>query len=166
PLTRVTDHAIYRRIAAGPRPTAMPALPSTYAAVRFYFSNCFPDTLENRAFVSRVVGTLAEQSDVVMLNPGFRIDDHEDYSPAARARIHTVDMSGHAAENLAWQTAIIAGAASYVGTYGGFAYLAPFCGVDAISFYSDRTYFTYHMELAHAAFADSRGGRLDAIDVR
>ena len=35
------------------------------------------------------------------------------------------------------QTAVIAGARAFVGTYGGYAYLAPFCNVPAIAFYSD-----------------------------
>ncbi|MEQ1908691.1 MAG: hypothetical protein ABMA15_07700 [Vicinamibacterales bacterium] len=162
-LPRVTDHARYRRIEPGTPPAGLPPLPSEYVAVRFYFSDCFPDTPQNREFVSSVVAALAEQSDVVMLNPGFRVDDHVDYTEAARSRIHTIDMSGHAAENLAWQTSIIARAKALVGTYGGFAYLAPFCGVDAVAFYSERTYFVYHLELAQRAFADVRGGTLEAI---
>ena len=32
-------------------------------------------------------------------------------------------------ENLAVQTALVAGASAFVGTYGGFSYLAPFLGV-------------------------------------
>jgi hypothetical protein len=165
PLTRVLDHTRYRRIVAA-KPASLPALPSRYVAVRFYFSACFPDTPANRAFVARVVGALAAHTDVVMLNPGFRIDDHADYAAAAHARIHSIDMSGRSEENLAWQTAIIAGADAFVGTYGGFSYLAPFCGVRAVAFYSDRTYFTYHLDLAQRAFAASGGGALDAIDVQ
>ena len=165
PLTRVTDHARYRRIDAGPAPQ-LPPPPSEYVAVRFYFSSCFPDTPDNRAFVAGTVSALAEHTDVVMLNPGFRVDDHVDYEAPSRRRIHYVDMSGEPRENLAWQTAIIARAKAFVGTYGGFAYLAPFCGVNALAFYSDRTYFVYHLELAQRAFSEVRGGALEAIDVQ
>jgi hypothetical protein len=94
------------------------------------------------------------------------VDDHVDYATSARGRVHYVDMSAEPHENLARQTAIIAGARAFVGTYGGFAYLAPFCGVDAIAFYSDRTYFVCHLELAERAFGAVRGGSLEAIDVR
>jgi hypothetical protein len=164
PVRRVFDHVRYRRIEP-PRPIGLPALPAKYVAVRFYFSNCFPDTADNRAFVARVIEALSEHHDVVMLNPGFRPDDHMDYVAASHPRIHVFDMSAHAGENLAWQSAIIAGAQAFVGTYGGFAYLAPFCGVRSIAFYSDRNYFTYHLTHAQRAFAAIGSEALEAIDV-
>jgi hypothetical protein len=165
PLSRVLDHVRYRRITP-PLPSALPPLPASYVAARFYFSNCFPDTDDNRAFVSRVIEALAEHHDVVMLSPGFRSDDHADVSAVSHPRVHACDMSGHAGENLAWQTAIIAGAQAFVGTYGGFAYLAPLCGVRSTAFFSDRNYFTYHLGVAQRAFAETGSEPLEAIDVR
>ena len=44
----------------------------------------------------------------------------------------------HPRENLALQTAVVAGASAFVGTYGGFSYLAPFLGVRSTAYYSDR----------------------------
>jgi hypothetical protein len=165
PSSRVFDHVRYRRIDL-PRPAALPPLPASYIAVRFYFSNCFPDTAGNRAFVSRAIETLADHHDVVMLNPGFRPDDHVDYAAFSHPRVHVFDMSAHASENLGWQSAIIAGAQAFVGTYGGFAYLAPFCGVRSIAFYSDHNYFTYHLGVAQRAFSEIGSDALEAIDVR
>ena len=56
-----------------PPVAALPSgLPSEYVAVRFYFSECFPATAENRMFARGVVSSLAERSSVVVLNPGFR----------------------------------------------------------------------------------------------
>jgi hypothetical protein len=164
PLSRILDHVRYQRIEPA-RPSALAPLPSRYVAARFYFSNCFPDTGENRSFVARVIETLAEHQDVVMLNPGFRPDDHVDYAAASHQRIHTLEMSGSPAENLAWQTSIIAAAEAFVGTYGGFAYLAPFCGIRSVAFYSDHNYFTYHLGVAQRAFSDIGSAPLEAIDV-
>jgi len=101
-----------------------------------------------------------------MLNPGFRPDDHADFSAASHPRVHAFDMSGRAGENLAWQTAIIAGAQAFVGTYGGFAYLAPLCGVRSTAFFSDRNYFTYHLGVAQRAFSETGSDPLEVIDVR
>ena len=113
-----------------------------------------------------MLDALAERHDVVILNPGFRPDDHVDYAAGARPRVHLLDMSTKPEENLAWQTAIIAGADAFIGTYGGFAYLAPFCGVRSIAFYSDRNYFTYHLGVAQRAFSDLGSAPLEAIDVQ
>ena len=46
------------------------------------------------------------------------------------------------------QSAIVAGARRFVGTYGGFAYLAPLCGVPAVSYYSEPEPFSKrHLDL-------------------
>ena len=83
-LTRVVDHSRYRRIAASP--ASLPPLPATYVAVRFYFSGCFPDTPANRGFVAATIASLAEHTNIVMLNPGFQVDDHVDYGAAGQAQ--------------------------------------------------------------------------------
>jgi len=38
----------------------------------------FPDTPANRAFVGQTLRALAEDSDVVVVNPGLKVDDHDD----------------------------------------------------------------------------------------
>jgi hypothetical protein len=102
-----------------------------------------------------------------MLSPGFRVDDHRDFTPAASSRIHSVDDLMTPERNLEIQTAVIAGARAFVGNYGGYAYLAPFCNVPAIAFYSNRDGFhAYHLELADRVFRRMNAGSLVAIDVR
>ena len=64
------------------------------------------------------------------------------------------------------QTAIIANARAFVGTYGGYAYLAPFCGVHSTSFYSRTTFKRHHLDLAHRVFERLGPARLCAIDLR
>ena len=53
----------------------------------------------------------------------------------------------HPSTNLGVQTAIIANARAFVGTYGGYAYLAPFFGVHSTSFYSRTTFKRHHLDL-------------------
>ena len=166
-VRRVDDYSKYHTI----RPPAIPALagrlPSSYVAVRFYFSSCFPDTAENRAFVEATVRSLAASTDVVLLNTGIRVDDHQDYTPGRESRIHTVDDLMTPARNLDIQTAVIAGARAFVGTYGGYSYLAPLCGVPAVAFYSVRdAFYAVHRELAERMLRDVNGGSLVTLDVK
>jgi hypothetical protein len=69
--------------------------------------------------------------------------------------------------NLEIQTAVIAGARAFIGTYGGYSYLAPLCGVPSIAFYSERdAFFAHHLELAERVFRRLGAGSLVPIDVR
>jgi hypothetical protein len=164
---RVDDYTRYERIHVGPDSTLAARLPSDYVAVRFYFSSSFPDTTDNRAFADSIVRALASSTHVVMLGPGFRVDDHRDFAPAVSSRIHAVDDLMTPDRNLEVQTAVIAGARAFVGTYGGYAYLAPFCNVPAIAFYSNRDGFhAYHLELADRVFRRMNTASLVALDVR
>jgi hypothetical protein len=164
---RVDDYTRYERIHVAPDSTLAARLPSDYVAVRFYFSSSFPDTPDNRAFADSIVRGLASSTHVVMLGPGFRVDDHRDFAPAVSSRIHAVDDLMTPDRNLELQTAVIAGARAFVGTYGGYAYLAPFCNVPAIAFYANRDGFhAYHLELADRVFRRMNTASLVALDVR
>jgi hypothetical protein len=66
--------------------------------------------------------------------------------------------------NLGQQTAVIAGARAFVGTYGGYSYLAPFLGVPALGLYSARTFKVHHLHLAQRAFEQLGGGSVVALD--
>ena len=67
--------------------------------------------------------------------------------------------------NLAVQTAVIARARAFVGTYGGYSYLAPFCGVPSLAFYSERSFKVHHLHVAQQIFARLGGASLVPLDV-
>jgi hypothetical protein len=166
-VRRIDDYSRYQTIAAPVIPALAGRLPSSYVAVRFYFSSCFPDTAENRAFVESTVRSLAATTDVVMLNTGIRVDDHQDYSPGRHSRIHSVDDLMTPDRNLEVQTAVIANAHAFVGTYGGYSYLAPLCRVPAIAFYSERdAFYALHRELAERMIREVNGGSLVTLAVK
>ncbi len=156
----------FRGLAPAPASMLPPGLPREYVAARFYFSDCFPDTPANRAFVQRVLASLSARIDVVLLNTRFAVDDHRDFAGVHSSRIHSVADHMDPATNLGVQTAIIANARAFVGTYGGYAYLAPFCGVHSTSFYSRTTFKRHHLDLAHRVFERLGPARLCAIDLR
>jgi hypothetical protein len=124
-------------------------LPEDFAAVRFYFRDSFPDTPENRALVNEVVQRVAARRPVVLLNPGVVVDEHEDAEPSVDPRVHRPLAGVDPARNLVAQSAVIAHASLFVGTYGGLAHLAPFYGVPTIGFASDPTEINpVHLALA------------------
>jgi hypothetical protein len=144
PLAWVRNYMRFERLRA---PALGVALPSSYTAVKFYFNDCFADTPRNRAFVERAIHDLATDGPVISLSTGLAIDDHDACEPDIAAmqgirHLLTPDT------NLLVQSAVVAGARRFVGTYGGFAYLAPLCGVPASSYYSEPGSFSLrHLDL-------------------
>ena len=135
-----------------------------YTAVKFYFNDCFPDTRDNRAFVRRTLQTLTACGPVVSLATGLRLDDHS-IDDADASGVRTLPHDMHPCENLALQTAIVAGATAFVGTYGGFSYLAPFLGVRSTAYFSDpHGYSPRHLLMARSALTSIGSG--DLLDVR
>ena len=151
-ISTVIEAADFRKVAAAAPPGLSQRLPADYVAVRLYFSDCFPDTPANRQLASGIVASLAAQGPVVVLGPGVRLDDHEDWTPAVSREVVTLDDLMQPDTNLEVQTAAIAGARALVSTYGGFSYLGPLCGVPTIALYSERNYFAYHLEFARMLF--------------
>lgn len=141
-------------------------LPDEFVAVRFYFSACFPDGEQNREIVRQVVDTVLAATSVVVLDPGVSIDDHSDAELVGRELIRLDDLLTPAT-NLAVQTAAIARARAFVGTYGGLSYLAPLLGVTSVALYAQPERFRpHHLERAQAAFRAPEFGAFSAIDVR
>jgi len=142
-------------------------LPERYVAAKFYSNTGLPDTPENQAFVASYLEELTRHIDVVLLNTPHRFDDHSDIAKANRGRIHTIDHLMTPANNLDVQSRVIAGAEAYVGTYGGFSYVAPLLGTNALTFYSHITGFRFdHLELAKRVFSGLRKGSFVELDVR
>ncbi|HEY6508943.1 MAG TPA: hypothetical protein VIY56_13075, partial [Vicinamibacterales bacterium] len=142
--------------------TPLPAAP--YTAVKFYFNECFPATDENRAFARHIVEQAAARGPVVSLATGLHLDDHdgEDMRALGVAAMPP-DVPPH--QNLAVQAALVAGARAFVGTYGGFSYMAPFLGVPATAYYSNEAGFSpRHLEMARSALSSL--GASDLLDVK
>lgn len=164
-VRRIEAFTTYRAYSPADAPPPPVDLPSDYVAARFYFSDCFPDTPANRAFAADVLSTLARTTHVVLLNTGFHVDDHQDLGVGGD-RIHTIAPHMAPETNLDVQTAVISRARAFVGTYGGYSYLAPLFGVDSLAFFSEQTFFLHHLELAQRVFKQLKVGSLVALDVR
>ena len=172
----VHDHVRYARLDTPPK-TDVLDLPPHYVAAKFYFNECFPATPRNRAFVRDALRTLAAVGPVVALSTGLNIDDHRGDRVDEHGVRHLPEGLDPA-RNLHIQSAIVAGADVFVGTYGGFSYMAPFHGVKSLAFYSDPGGFSQkHLHMARSAFdqigasgllevRDAAGGADIAGDIR
>ncbi|MBI3049005.1 MAG: hypothetical protein HYY76_11930 [Acidobacteria bacterium] len=142
-------------------------LPARYVAAKFYGNVALPPTAANRAFAARFLADLAQHIDVVLLNTADRYDDHDDFPSDLRGRIHTIDHLMRPIDNLAVQTQVIRHAQAFVGTYGGFCYLAPLAGTGTIAFYSHASGFRFdHLEVAKRVFSGLRCGAFVELDIR
>jgi hypothetical protein len=156
------------------RPLTRPAsferpsgLPADYVVAKFYFSKAFPENTANQAFVADMLRAVSRQAPVALLRTTVRLDEHQDYQGSSSSGVFVVDPHKRPARNLERQTELIAGARGFLGTYGGFSYLAPFYGVPSLSFFSRRFGFeTHHLDLAHRVFDRLMPGGFLAIDRR
>lgn len=155
----VHRHARYRPLETPVLPEAV-GVPRSYVAVKFYFNDCFPATERNRAFVRDVVQQLAARTPVVSLTTGLTLDDHGG-CPVVGKGVTTVPLDLDARCNMHVQSAIVANASVFVGTYGGFSYLAPFYGVRSIAYYGDPGGFSRrHLQMAYSALGTVNAGDL------
>jgi hypothetical protein len=132
--------------------------------VRFYFSDCFPETPDNRELVRSLICALSRSMPVVMLTPGLSMDDHAEYEHPEMSNVLSLPRTMPAEENLAVQSAVVGRARGFVGTYGGYSYLAPFHGVPAVAFYSHRSFKMHHLHLAQRVFERLGGPSVIAVD--
>lgn len=149
----VHRHTRYSRHVPPPR-RVVADLPESYVAAKFYFNDCFPETEHNRRFVMKTLRDLGARGPVVSLASGVALDDHGGCHVSVPG---VIELSGAARPslNLERQAAVVAHASTFVGTYGGFAYLAPFYGVGAVGYCGKPDGFARsHLVMAHSAFAD------------
>jgi hypothetical protein len=124
---------------AEPSPDALAAarqgLPDDYVVAKFYFSKAFPDNTDNRAFVADLLRTVSRETPVALLSTSLQLDDHRDFATAGGSGLYVVDSLQVPQKNLDRQTTLICGSRGFLGTYGGFSYLAPLYGVRSVSFF-------------------------------
>ena len=160
----VHSHVRYEKLPEPPS-SGVVDMPSRYTAVKFYFNDCFPANAQNRAFVRDTLRTLAARGPVIALSTGLNLDDHGGVRVDEHGIRHLPEGM-NPAQNLQVQSAIVSRADAFVGTYGGFSYMAPFYGVKSVAFYSDPNGFSQkHLHMARSAFdAIGAGGRLEVRD--
>jgi hypothetical protein len=114
-----------------------PGRPAGYTAVELYTGTAIADSTANRALLRDVAERLAARMPVVMLDAASKQDTMR----------------------------LIAGARQFVGTCGGFAWLAPFLGVDTVALYDDDRGLSTHLYAARYAYRKSRAARFSVLNL-
>ncbi len=148
--TRIGDYRPLDR----PELLPPPGCPADYVAVKLYFTDPFPDEPASRALAARVLDRLAAETDVVVLTSGVQLDEHRDWIPSG-PRIHDSSAWVEPRDNLAVQTALVAGARAFVCPYGGFSYLGGLLGVPTLALQTRQPYSPVHLAVFRAAFPDA-----------
>jgi hypothetical protein len=139
-------------------------LPTPYVAVKFYTGAALPDTPANRQAMRTMIRGAARDAHIVNLDTGLALDEHEDYLfedlAVTSIRQHLTPQN-----NLAVQTAVIAGASTFVGTCGSLAWLAPMLGVPTVAAYSDDRFLRSHLYVAPYAYRAMRAATFSTVDL-
>jgi hypothetical protein len=161
------DHIVKHTVPGTTPASTVGGLPERYTAVRFAFGPSFPATPENHAWLDALLMSLAHSRDVVWLGHGVDGVDglnQKEYTPPADLPLHRLDSRSPEHE-LTLQAAVIAGAETYVGTYGGLAYVAAYHGVRSVAFHAARCDFPLHRRTAAHMFKTGNSGRLIVVGV-
>jgi hypothetical protein len=115
------------------RDNGLRGLPASYVAMSVAFTDALPNTDENRQFLTTLVDHVSSDSDIVLV----------DSPPPAEIaiprsdRVHRLETI-HPNVDTAIQTQVVARARAFVGSHGGLAVAAAFCGTPALTYHSDR----------------------------
>lgn len=146
------NHSLYLPMVHPDAVFKPPGLPLRYTAAKFYFSDAFPRSAANVEKVGRLLHAYLRVGPVVLLISGVQMDDHTDMLEALPKEVIVI-TADDPARNLLLQTAVVAGAERFIGTYGGFSYLAPLLGVPSLCVYSDPgRLMPVHMDIAFRVF--------------
>jgi len=132
-------HSTLRRMAIAPmvKPKPPTGLPEKYYVSHFYARATFSPKPELMRFVYSVLSGLSLRAPVVQLQTPGGLDDHVDL-PIQHENVCTAAPLGEPLRpdiSLSHNSALIAGSAGFVGTYGGMQQLALRYGVPSMGFY-------------------------------
>lgn len=114
------------------------ALPPQFVAAKFYWRSTFAPGPVTVNFVEACLGHVSKTLPVILLDTPFHVDDHADCDPPAMPNVQRLSQlyPGITVETaLAVQSAVLARAVGYVGTYGGLSHLALRFGRPSVSVY-------------------------------
>ncbi len=157
---QVKRYSTYEPMTAPPAPTGV-APSEPYTVAKFYFSDTFPKTEANERFIIDILSREASRNPVLLFRNKTTFDDHSDALTGLPDNVFVYEPA-NPKTNLGDQTGLIGGARRFIGTYGGFSYIAPFLGVPSLSFYTNiERLVPVHVDMAMRIFRELRTGQFD-----
>lgn len=139
PLSWLDRHTLHPVTMKAPplTPDLQSRLPDRYIAMRWYARSTWPLKEDLVLWARRLVEAVASRIPVVLIQNGFQADDHADINLGTIPNVLKLkDLTLMTPiDNLAIQSAVIANAVGYIGTYGGMAQGAMRWGVPTLAFY-------------------------------
>ena len=132
-------------------PLSLP-LPERYVAVGFYARHTWPLNEELKTWVSSLIDGITKHLPVVLIESGLHADDHIPF-PITGDKVLSLKDHVTPQNNLAVQSAVIAKAQAFIGTYGGTMQLAVRLRKPSIGFYAKFEGTAY----AHKALTEQLG---------
>jgi hypothetical protein len=163
-LDLVVSHTRHLRFHVEP-PSDL-GLPERYVAAKFYTGAALPDTPEYRGALRDLIGMVAREIPVVMLDTGMATDEHEDYLFHDIPNVVSLRDQLTPRTNLGVQASVIAGAQRFIGTCGSVAWMAPMLGVDTTAVYAEDRFLASHIMFASQVFGRMGAARFETLDVR
>jgi hypothetical protein len=139
PLSWLDDRTLHPVRLKAPALSHGIQLPKDYIAMRWYARATWPLREDLVLWTRRFVEAIASRMPVVMIQSGFQTDDHADINLGGIPNVFNLKYFTTQAhtDNLAIQSAVIANAKGYVGTYGGMAQGAMRWGVPTLALYHE-----------------------------
>lgn len=136
-----------------------------YVAMKFWYSNNFPETRENKEFIKRLISHLSRKYTILWLKLPESPDGHTQSLSTGSDRIIDCSSMISFAQNLKLQTALIHRAKFFVGIAGGFTMLPLFYGMTSYGFHS-KPFTTAHMGMARKMWETLSPGGYQIRDTR
>lgn len=151
PVKVIADQTRFQKLSVLPLPAGV-TLPPRFVAVKFYARHTFAMHPVLVKWTQRTIAQMAQREPVVILDTAPDIDDHALFLPPEGPNIVRLSQMVPAVEpgdNLALQSAVLARASRFVGTYGGFAQLALSLAIPSVSFFQHLNgTMPWHLELS------------------
>jgi hypothetical protein len=133
-LSAVMPQLRFEPIKAPYPPLDIP-LPEKFLAVSFYARHTWPLDDERKAWVLQQIDHLTKHIPIVILDSGFHADDHVAFPIDQTQNVIKLAPYLTPQNNLAVQSAVLAKAIGFCGTYGGLMQLAVRLGKPAVGFF-------------------------------